>query len=111
MVFYFVEYFRFLYVLGVYELVNRFLDIKEIKENLNECESLLFLVVVFLYDIGYGVYLYVFEYVFKVNYEVIGVIIIKIYFEIRNILDKIDVLFVDDVLSIILKDKKFLLIE
>lgn len=111
MVFHSAEHSRFSHALGVYELANRFLDIKEIKENLNERESLLFLVAALLHDIGHGAYSHAFEYVFKVNHEVIGATIIKTHPEIRNILDKIDASFADDVSSIILKDKKFPLIE
>lgn len=111
MVFHAAEHSRFSHALGVYELANRFLDIKEIKENLNERESLLFLVAALLHDIGHGAYSHAFEYVFKVNHEVIGATIIKTHPEIRNLLDKIDPSFADDVASIILKDKKFPLIE
>lgn len=111
MVFHAAEHSRFSHALGVYELAYRFLGIKEIKENLNERESLLFLVTALLHDIGHGAYSHAFEYVFKVNHEVIGATIIKTHPEIRKILNTVDADFAHDVAGILLKEKKFPLIE
>src|SRR5690554_379669 len=111
MVFHGAEHSRFSHALGVYELAYRFLHIKEIKENLNERESLLFLVTALLHDIGHGAYSHAFEYVFKVHHESIGATIITTHPEIRNILDTIDKDFAEDVASVLLKKGKFSLIE
>ncbi len=111
MVFHGAEHSRFSHALGVYELAYRFLHIKEIKENLNERESMLFLVTALLHDIGHGAYSHAFEYVFKVHHESIGATIITTHPEIRNILDTIDKDFAEDVASILLKKGKFSLIE
>jgi len=111
MVFHAAEHSRFSHALGVYELAYRFLQIKEIENNLNEREQLLFLVAALLHDIGHGAYSHAFEYVFKVNHEVIGATIIQTHPEIRNLLDSIDSDFAKDVSGIILKKKKYPLIE
>jgi len=111
MVFHTAEHSRFSHSLGVYELAHRFLTIDEIKNNLNEREQLLFLVSALLHDIGHGAYSHAFEYVFKVNHETIGATIITTHQEIRNILDKVDSEFAKDVAGIILKEKKYPLIE
>src|SRR5690554_5495801 len=111
MVFHGAEHSRFSHALGVYELAYRFLHIKDIKENLNERESLLFLVTALLHDIGHGAYSHAFEYVFKVHHESIGATIITTHPEIRNILDTIDKDFAEDVASVLLKKGKFSLIE
>src|SRR5690554_5981529 len=107
MVFHAAEHSRFSHALGVYELAYRFLNIKEIDENLNEREKLLFLITALLHDIGHGAYSHAFEYVFKVNHEQIGANIIKHHPEIKNILDQVDKDFADDVSGIILKKKKY----
>lgn len=39
----------------------------------NDDECLIIFCVVLLYDVGYGFYLYIFEYIFDINYEVIMV--------------------------------------
>ncbi len=111
MVFHTAEHSRFSHALGVYELAYRFLQIPEIKNNLNERESLLFLVSALLHDIGHGAYSHAFEYVFKVNHEKIGAMLISKHPEIKSILDAIDLEFANDVAGIILKKKKFPLIE
>lgn len=111
MVFHGAEHSRFSHALGVYELAYRFLHIKDIKENLNERESMLFLVTALLHDIGHGAYSHAFEYVFKVHHESIGATIITTHPEIRNILDTIDKDFAEDVASVLLKKGKFSLIE
>ncbi len=111
MVFHAAEHSRFSHSLGVYELAYRFLDIPEIKENLNERESILFLATALLHDIGHGAYSHAFEYVFKVNHEKIGAMLILEHPELRAILDTVDADFAADIASIILKKKKFPLIE
>lgn len=111
MVFHAAEHSRFSHSLGVYELAYRFLQIKEIESNLNERESLLFLTAALLHDIGHGAYSHAFEYVFKVNHEVIGAMIIETHPEIRKVLDSVDSEFASDVAGIILKRKKYPLIE
>lgn len=111
MVFHTAEHSRFSHALGVYELAFRFLQIPDIKNNLNERESLLFLVSALLHDIGHGAYSHAFEYVFKVSHEKIGAMLISMHPEIKKILDQIDLEFASDVASIILKKKKFPLIE
>jgi len=111
MVFHAAEHSRFSHSLGVYELAYRFSMIPEIKENLSEREELLFLASALLHDIGHGAYSHAFEYVFKVNHEKIGARLIKEHPELRGVLSEVDETFADDVASIILKEKKFPLIE
>lgn len=111
MIFHAAEHSRFSHALGVYELAYRFLKIEDIQNNLNERERLLFLVTALLHDIGHGAYSHAFEYVFHVNHEIIGARIIAKHPEIRNILNKVDHVFADDVAGIILKQGKYPLIE
>ncbi|MBN3491063.1 HD domain-containing protein [Acholeplasma equirhinis] len=111
MVFHAAEHSRFSHSLGVYELAYRFSMIPEIKEALTEREELLFLASALLHDIGHGAYSHAFEYVFKVNHEKIGANMIKNHPELRQVLNEVDDTFADDVASIILKEKKYPLIE
>lgn len=111
MVFHAAEHSRFSHSLGVYELSYRFLQMDEIAKHLNDREKLLFMTSALLHDIGHGAYSHAFEYVFKVNHEKIGAKLIETHHEIRSILDKIDEHFAEDVAGIILKKKKYPVIE
>lgn len=88
-IFYGVEYSCFLYCFGVYELVCKVIEIFDeyYFDFWNKNEFLLMMVVVLLYDIGYGVYFYIFECFFNIDYEVyIQEIIINFIIEINVIL-------------------------
>lgn len=111
MVFHGAEHSRFIHSLGVYELARRFLEIKEIHEELEQREQLLFLTAALLHDIGHGAYSHAFEDVFLVNHEKIGAQIIRNNKDISYILDKIDKDFKNDVASIIDKTHKYPIIE
>lgn len=111
MVFHGAEHSRFSHSLGVYELAYRFLTIKELKESLDERSQLLFMTAALLHDIGHGAYSHAFEQVFKVNHEIIGAKMILEQAEIKDILDKVDKKFAEDVADIILKKGNHILIE
>lgn len=111
MVFHGAEHSRFSHSLGVYELANRFLTVKELKESLDERSQLLLMTTALLHDIGHGAYSHAFEDVFHVNHEQIGANMILTRNEIKDILDEIDENFAKDVASIILKTGKYPLIE
>jgi HD superfamily phosphohydrolase len=111
MVFHTAEHSRFAHSLGVYELANRFIKIPAIKEALSEREQLLFLTTALLHDIGHGPYSHAFEVAFGVDHEKIGAKLIMSNQEVRSILDGIDNEFAKDVVSIILKEGKYPLIE
>lgn len=111
MVFHGAEHSRFSHSLGVYEVAYRFLEIPDLKNNLNKREQLLFLIAALLHDIGHGAYSHTFEAVFGVDHEKVGAGIIVTNQEIRQILDEIDSDFAEDVASIILKNSRYPLIE
>jgi uncharacterized protein len=111
MVFHGAEHSRFSHSLGVYEIANRFLTVPDVKKALSERERLIFLVSALLHDIGHGAYSHAFEDVFGVEHEKIGAGLIISNQEIRTILDQVDLDFANDVASVILKEKKFTLIE
>jgi uncharacterized protein len=111
MVFHGAEHSRFSHSLGVYEIANRFLTIPDISKALDERSKMIFLCAALLHDIGHGAYSHAFEDVFKVNHETIGAALIVDNQEIRSILDAVDDSFAKDVASVILKKKKFPLIE
>src|SRR5690554_724742 len=52
MVFHGAEHSRFSHSLGVYELAYRFLSVKELRDELSERETLLFMCAALLHDIG-----------------------------------------------------------
>ncbi len=111
MIFHGAEHSRFSHSLGVYELAYRFLQLPEIKNNLDEREQLLFLTSALLHDIGHGPYSHAFEYTFLVSHEKIGANLILNHPEIGNILDEIDKDFKKDVSNIILEKSEYKLIE
>ncbi|MFU8792564.1 MAG: HD domain-containing protein [Acholeplasmataceae bacterium] len=111
MVFHGAEHSRFSHSLGVYEIANRFLTIKDLKEAFDERTALIFLSSALLHDIGHGAYSHAFEDVFGVDHEVIGAKIILEHNPLRQILDEIDGLFAEDVASVLLKKGKFPLAE
>lgn len=111
MVFHGAEHSRFSHSLGVYEVANRIIKKTELKDKLNEREQLLVLVSALLHDIGHGPYSHAFEDVFLVNHEAIGARIILENKELQSILNKIDLIFADDVANIIMKKGKYPLIE
>jgi len=111
MVFHGAEHSRFSHSLGVYEIARRFLTVPDLKKALNEREKLIFLCAALLHDIGHGAYSHAFEDIFGVDHELIGANLIVHNTQIRSILDDVDHDFAYDVQSIILKKKKFPLIE
>lgn len=111
MVFHGAEHSRFSHSLGVYEIANRFLTVPDIQNALNEREKLVFLSAALLHDIGHGAYSHAFEDVFGVDHEKIGAALIIHDKEVFQALNSIDSDFALDVASIILKQKKFPLIE
>ena len=111
MVFHGAEHSRFSHSLGVYELAYRFLNVKELREALDERDQLLFKTSALLHDIGHGAYSHAFEDVFGVDHEHTGARMITNRHEIRDILLTIDDDFAKDVASIILKQGKFPLVE
>ena len=111
MVFHGAEHSRFSHSLGVYEIANRFLTVPDIQNALNEREKLIFLSAALLHDIGHGAYSHAFEDIFGVDHEKIGAALIIHDQEVFQALSTIDSKFATDVASIILKEKKFPLIE
>jgi hypothetical protein len=111
MVFHGAEHSRFSHSLGVYEIANRFLTIPDIGSALDDRSKMVFLCAALLHDIGHGAYSHAFEDVFKVNHETIGASLIMENQELRRLLDAVDDMFASDVASVILKKKKFPLIE
>lgn len=111
MVFHGAEHSRFSHSLGVYEIARRFLTVPDVKKALNDREKLIFLCAALLHDIGHGAYSHAFEDIFGVNHEIIGANLIIHNAQIKSILDEVDETFAYDVQSIILKKKKFPLIE
>lgn len=111
MVFHGAEHSRFSHSLGVYEIARRFLTVPDLKKALNEREKLIFLCAALLHDIGHGAYSHAFEDIFGVNHELIGAKLIIHNAQIKSILNEVDEAFPYDVQSIILKKKKFPLIE
>ncbi|PKK98812.1 MAG: phosphohydrolase [Tenericutes bacterium HGW-Tenericutes-2] len=111
MVFHGAEHSRFSHSLGVYEIANRFLTVSDIQNALSERDKLVFLSAALLHDIGHGAYSHAFEDVFGVDHEKIGAALIMHDQEVYQALSSIDKEFASDVASIILKKKKFPLIE
>ena len=111
MVFHGAEHSRFSHSLGVYEIANRFLTVPDVNQALNEREKLIFLSAALLHDVGHGAYSHAFEDIFHVNHEKIGANLIKNHPELKRIFQEVDENFAADVASIILKEKKFPLIE
>jgi len=111
MVFHGAEHSRFSHSLGVYEIANRFLTVSDIQNALSERDKLVFLSAALLHDIGHGAYSHAFEDVFGVDHEKIGAGLIMHDQEVYQALSSIDSQFASDVASIILKKKKFPLIE
>lgn len=111
MVFHGAEHSRFSHSLGVYELARRFSLIEEINNTFTDRERLLLLSSALLHDIGHGPYSHAFEDVFNVDHEKIGCRIILNNQEIRSILNTVDDEFAQDIVSILSKKHKFVLIE
>jgi uncharacterized protein len=111
MVFHGAEHSRFSHSLGVYEIANRFLTVPDIQNALGDREKLIFLSAALLHDVGHGAYSHAFEDVFGVNHEKIGAALIIHDQEVLQALNTIDSNFATDVASVILKEKKFPLIE
>ncbi|MBN2267820.1 MAG: HD domain-containing protein [Acholeplasmataceae bacterium] len=111
MVFHGAEHTRFSHSLGVYNVAYRFLSVPDIQEVLDERKKMLFLCAALLHDIGHGAYSHAFEDVFGVNHEHIGASLIFNHEELTKIFDTIDADFKSDLSSILLKSKKFPIIE
>jgi len=111
MVFHGAEHSRFSHSLGVYEVAYRFLSVPDIDENLSEREKGLLLATAMLHDIGHGAYSHAFEDIVGTNHEHVGARLILEDEELRSVLDKVDETFASDVASILLKEKKYPLVE
>ncbi|MDY0338246.1 MAG: HD domain-containing protein [Acholeplasmataceae bacterium] len=111
MVFHGAEHSRFSHSLGVYNVAYRFLSVPDIEQALDERKKMLFLCAALLHDIGHGAYSHAFEDVFGVNHEHIGASLILNHQELVTIFDAIDPDFKSDLSSILLKSKKFPIIE
>ena len=111
MVFHGAEHSRFSHSLGVYNVAFRFLTVPDIQTAFDERKKMLFLCAALLHDIGHGAYSHAFEDVFEVNHEHVGAQLILNHQELVNIFDAIDLDFKSDLASILLKTKKFPIIE
>lgn len=111
MVFHGAEHSRFSHSLGVYNVAYRFLTVPDIQNVLDERKKMLFLCAALLHDIGHGAYSHAFEDVFGVNHEHIGANLILHHEELKSIFDGVDFEFKSDLASILLKTKKFPIIE
>ena len=111
MVFHGAEHSRFSHSLGAYEIAHRFLDIPDLNEAFSEREKALFLCAALLHDLGHGAYSHAFEDIFHTNHEHIGARLILENKELRDVLDRVDDHFAEDISGIILKKGKFPIIE
>jgi HD superfamily phosphohydrolase len=111
MVFHGAEHSRFSHSLGVYSVAYRFLTVPDIQKTFDDRKKILFLCAALLHDIGHGAYSHAFEDVFGVNHEHVGAELILNHHELVHIFDGIDSEFKFDLASILLKTKKFPIIE
>lgn len=111
MVFHGAEHSRFSHSLGVYEVAYRFLSVPDIDQKLSAREKGLFLTTAMLHDIGHGAYSHAFEDIVGTNHEHVGARLILEHKELRKVLDLVDENFALDVANILLKQKRFPLIE
>ncbi len=111
MVFHGAEHSRFSHSLGVYEVAYRFLSVPDIDQKLSSREKGLFLTTAMLHDIGHGAYSHAFEDIVGTNHEHVGARLILEHKELRKVLDLVDENFALDVANILLKQKRFPLIE
>ncbi len=111
MVFHGAEHSRFSHSLGVYEVANRFLSVPDIDQTLSEREKGLLLSTAMVHDIGHGAYSHAFEDIVGTNHEQIGARLILEDSELRGVFDQVDENFAQDVADILLKKKRFPLIE
>ncbi len=111
MVFHGAEHSRFSHSLGVLEVAYRFLSVPDIDKALDErCKGLV-LATAMLHDIGHGAYSHAFEDIVGTNHEHVGARLIVEHPELRSVLDQVDEDFAQDVADILLKKKRFPLIE
>ncbi len=111
MVFHGAEHSRFSHSLGVYEVANRFLSVPDICEAFSERDRGLLLSTAMVHDIGHGAYSHAFEDIVGTNHEHVGARLILENKELRSIFDEVDKNFAQDVADILLKKKRFPLIE
>lgn len=111
MVFHGAEHSRFSHSLGVYEVAYRFLSVPDIDQSLSDREKGLLLTTALLHDIGHGAYSHAFEDIVGTNHEHVGARLIVEHPVLRNVLDQVDDEFAYDVADILLKKKRFPLIE
>jgi HD superfamily phosphohydrolase len=111
MVFHGAEHSRFSHSLGVYEVAYRFLSVPDIDKTFSEREKGLFLATAMLHDIGHGAYSHAFEDIVGTNHEHVGARLILENLKLRFALDRVDEDFAQDVADILLKKKRFPLIE
>lgn len=111
MVFHGAEHSRFSHSLGVYEVAYRFLSVPDIDQALSDREKGLLLATALLHDIGHGAYSHAFEDIVGTNHEHVGARLIVEHPVLRKVLDQVDDEFAIDVADILLKKKRFPLIE
>jgi len=111
MVFHGAEHSRFSHSLGVYEVAYRFLSVPDIDKTFSEREKGLFLATAMLHDVGHGAYSHAFEDIVGTNHEHVGARLILENKRLREVLDRVDLDFAKDVSDILLKNKRFPLIE
>ena len=98
---------RFSHCLGVYELARQICE----KLLISKREQLLLMVSALLHDIGHGPFSHLYDSLVNGVHEVRGAYIIANDPEISGILNEVDKEFVNDVCSVLTKDKKFSLLE
>ncbi len=111
MVFHGAEHSRFSHSLGAYEVAHRFLLTSDLKDVMNTREEAILLCAALLHDLGHGAYSHAFEDIFHTNHEHIGARLIIENKELKSVLDQVDDTFASDVAGVILKKRKYPLIE
>ena len=93
---------RMLHSLGVYEVARRMLEeVDDLKEALTAREKLLVLAAALLHDVGHFPFSHSFEAIMNCTHEDYTIRIIKGPSEIRDVLDRVDKDFADEVAAII----------
>lgn len=98
------EHSRFTHSLGVYHIVNRFInEVTNLKDVLSSGDIIALLCSGLLHDIGHGPYSHAFEDVFNTNHEVMSTRIILENTSITKVLDKYSLTLKNEITSIINK--------
>ncbi len=98
---------RFSHCLGVYELARQICE----KLPISKREQLILMVSALLHDIGHGPFSHLYDSLVNGVHELRGAYIIANDPEISGILNEVDKDFVKDVCSVLIKDKRFPLLE